>query len=50
MVAVVYERVKAYYPCISSQLGEKFTLLRYDANIIDLFTLFGIHMYIVYNR
>ena len=28
--------------------GEKFTLLRYDANIIDLFNSFGIHMYIVY--
>ena len=45
-----FNHLKGYYPCISSQLGEKFTLLRYDANIIDLFNLFGIHMYIVYNR
>ncbi len=33
-----------------SQLGEKFILLRYNANIIDLFNLFGINMYTVYNR
>jgi hypothetical protein len=38
-----------YYPYTISQLGEKFILLRYNANIIDLFNLFGIHMYIVYN-
>ena len=36
--------------CISSQLGEKFILLRSNQDIIDLFNLFGIHMYIVYNR
>ena len=35
-------RVKGYYPCISSQLGEKFTLLRYNQDIVDLFNVFGI--------
>ncbi len=39
-----------YYPYTISQLGEKFILLRYNANIIDLFNLFGTHKYIVYNR
>ncbi len=33
-----------------SQLGEKFILLRYNANMIDLFKLSGSHMHIVYNR
>ena len=48
-VSVQVYSVEGYYPCISSRLGEKFTLLHYN-HIIDLFNLFGIHMYIVYNR
>ncbi len=47
-VTVQVQSFKGYYPCISSQLAEKFSLLRYNQDIIDLFNLFGIHMYIVY--
>jgi hypothetical protein len=47
---VILWRGNIHYPCTSSQLGEKFTLLHYDGNIIDLFNLFGIHMYIVFHR
>jgi hypothetical protein len=47
-VTVQVKSFEGYYPCISSQLGEKFTLLRYNQDIIDLFNSFGIHMYIVY--
>ena len=42
--------VKGLWKDSISQLGEKFILLRYNANIIDLFNLFGSHMHIVYNR
>ena len=42
--------MKGYFSCISSQFGKTCTLLRYNQDIIDLFNLFGIHMYIVYNR
>ena len=47
-VTVQVQSFKGYYPCISSQLAEKFSLLHYNQDVIDLFNLFGIHMYIVF--
>ena len=44
-----FNHLKDFTP-VSSQLGEKFTLLQYNQDIIDLFNLVGIHMYIIYNR
>ena len=44
--------MKGYFSCIniSSQFGKTCALLRYNQDIVDPFNLFGIHMYIVYNR
>ena len=41
----MYVGVNGCYPCISSQLGEKFSLLRYHQDIMDLFNLFGTRVY-----